>query len=126
MKFDDCSCCRFVREYYWLYYVGIGLSLVFLIILVCVESARRTSPLNIILLLAFTLVQGFMLGTISTFYNVDAVLIAVGITAGVSFFLTIFAFQTKIDFTNCGGMLCALLIILLISGILVAILPQTK
>ena len=67
-----------------------------------------------------------MLGTVSTFYDVDAVLIAasfptmiihnkhrsyqrswctfqVGITAGVTFALTVFAFQTKIDFTACGG-----------------------
>ena len=27
----------------------------------------------------------------------------VGITAGVTFALTVFAFQTKIDFTACGG-----------------------
>ena len=29
----------------------------------------------------------------------------VGITAGVTFALTVFAFQTKIDFTACGGLL---------------------
>ena len=82
--------------------------------------------MNLIILLVFTLCEGFMLGTISTFYSVDAILIAVGITAGVSFCLTIFAFQTKIDFTNCGGMLCALLVILFIAGILLIFLPKTK
>ena len=44
-----------------------------------------------------------MLGTIATYYDADAVIMAVGITAGVTFGLTIFAFQTKIDFTVCGG-----------------------
>ena len=117
---------RFVRANYWLYYVAIGLTVVLLITLACFESARRKSPLNLIILFVFTLCEGFMLGTISTFYSVDAILIAVGITAGVSFCLTIFAFQTKIDFTNCGGMLCALLVILFIAGILLIFLPKTK
>ena len=44
-----------------------------------------------------------MLGTISTFYEVDEVLLAVGITVAVTFGLTIFSFQTKVDFTRCGG-----------------------
>jgi len=70
--------------------------------------------------------EGVMLGTVSTFYEVDAVLIAVGITAGVTFALTIFAFQTKIDFTACGGALCALLVIFMIAGIVLMFLPKTK
>ena len=45
-----------------------------------------------------------MLGTLATFYDTEAVLIAVGITAAVTLALTLFAFQTKIDFTGCGGM----------------------
>ena len=44
-----------------------------------------------------------MLGTVATFYSTDAVLMAVGTTAAVVFALTIFALQTKIDFTGCGG-----------------------
>merc|ERR1711902_322024 len=85
----------------------------------CCESVRRKTPTNFIFLTVFTACEGVMLGTVSTFYDVDAVLIAVGITAGVTFALTVFAFQTKIDFTACGGMLCALLVILMI-------LPKTK
>ena len=44
-----------------------------------------------------------MLGMVATTYDVDAVLMAVGTTAAVTLALTIFAFQTKIDFTGCGG-----------------------
>ena len=44
-----------------------------------------------------------MLGTVATYYETDAVLMAVGTTAAVVIALTIFAFQTKIDFTGCGG-----------------------
>ena len=48
--------------------------------------------------------ESFMLGTIATFYTTDAVLMAVGTTAAVTLALTLFAFQTKIDFTGCGGL----------------------
>jgi len=93
---------------------------------VCCESVRRKTPTNFIFLSIFTACEGVMLGTVSTFYEVDAVLIAVGITAGVTFALTIFAFQTKIDFTACGGALCALLVIFMIAGIVLMFLPKTK
>ena len=99
----DVSLVRFVKEYYWLYYVAMGVTVVLMLVLVCCEGPRRTFPANIILLGLFTMCQGFMLGTISTYYSVDAILIAVGITSAVAFCLTVFAFQTKIDFTNCGG-----------------------
>ena len=44
-----------------------------------------------------------MLGSVSAFYEPDAVIMAAGITAGVTIGLTLFAFQTKWDFTTCGG-----------------------
>ena len=47
--------------------------------------------------------EAVMLGVVASTYDVDAVLMAVGTTAGVTLALTIFAFQTKIDFTGCGG-----------------------
>ena len=119
-----------------------GVMLVCLLSMACCDSVRRKFPTNFIFLGVFTLCEGVMLGTISTFYDVDAVLIAVGITAGVTFCLTIFAFQTKIDFTVCGGwflrrintaliivslgMLCAVLVIFMIAGFLLIFLPKTK
>ena len=104
----------------WVYYSSMGVSLVCIISLACCTDVRRKFPLNFIFLGIFTLCEGLMLGTISSFYDVgefrnirlfdfncwsclDAVLIAVGITAAVTLALTVFALQTKIDFTVCGG-----------------------
>jgi FtsH-binding integral membrane protein len=42
---------------------------------------------------------------ISSFYNIQSVLIALGITVFVCFGVTLFSFQTKYDFTNCFGVL---------------------
>ena len=94
---------RFVMQNSWFMWVTMGVMLVCLLSMVCCESVRRKSPINFIFLFIFTICEGLMLGTLATFYSVDAVLISVGITAGVTFALTIFAFQTKIDFTVCGG-----------------------
>ena len=77
--------------------------LVCLIAMACCGSVRRKFPTNIIFLGIFTAAEGFMLGSICAYFSADAVLIAAGITCGVTLGLTLFAFQTKIDFTACGG-----------------------
>ena len=55
----------------------------------------RKVPINFILLGSFTIVEAISLGIISMTYDVDAVLIAVGITTGIVVALTIFAFQVR-------------------------------
>ena len=67
-----------------------------------------------------------MLGTVSAHFDAEAVLIAAGICAGVTLGLTIFALQTKWDFTLCGGMLCGLLMVFIFAGFLLIILPTSK
>jgi len=111
---------------YSLYWVAFGIMIVCLIAMACCEGVRRKSPTNIIFLGIFTAAEGFMLGTICARFSSEAVLIAVGITAGVTLGLTIFAFQTKIDFTACGGCLCALLMILLCAGIIMAFMGTSR
>ena len=93
----------FVQQNRWVYFTSLGVMVACLLAMACCESVRRSFPTNFIFLGIFTVCEGIMLGTISSYYEVEAVLIAVGITAGVTFCLTIFAFQTKIDFTVCGG-----------------------
>lgn len=88
------------RELFW---VALVILIVTMIALACCESVRRKSPMNFIFLGLFTLAQSFLLGCTSAVYDPDLVLMAVGITAAVCFGLTIFAFQTKWDFTVCGG-----------------------
>jgi len=116
----------YVQRNIWVYYTSMAVMIVCLLAMACCDSVRRKFPTNFIFLGIFTFCEGVMLGTISTFYDVDAVLIAVGITAGVTFCLTIFAFQTKIDFTVCGGMLCAVLVIFILAGFIMIWLPKTK
>lgn len=117
-----------VREYSkqnpWLWIVAFCLTFVILIVLACCEGVRRTFPQNMIFLGLFTIFEAFLLGTVAGHYDTDAVLIAVGITAVVVLGLTIFAFQTKWDFTMMGGMLFVFLIVLICFGIIAAIVQS--
>jgi len=120
--------CDPVKEYSkdnpWLWILAFVLTLVILIVLACCPNFRRQSPMNFVLLMAFTVCEGFLLGTVTSHYDKDEVLMAVGITAVVTFALTIFAFQTKWDFTMMGGMLFVLVIVLFCFGILAAIIQS--
>ena len=86
-----------------LWILAMVIMFVSLITLACCEGVRRKTPHNFIFLGLFTLAEGFMLGTVTARYRADEVLMAVGVCAAITLALTIFAFQTKIDFTAMGG-----------------------
>lgn len=116
---------KFVRAHPEMVWISFGVIIVVMIILVCCGETRRKSPMNFILLFLFTLAESFVLAANATFYDADAVAMAVGITAAVCLGLTLFAFQTKYDFTLCGGFLFVAVIILLLFGI-IAIFVHNK
>ncbi|XP_006891557.1 PREDICTED: protein lifeguard 1-like [Elephantulus edwardii] len=106
----------------WFNYALLPAFFVVLLILACCGELRRQVPINYILLALFTILQGLLLGTVSVFYNAEEVLWAVGATALVTLALTLFALQTKWDFTLCSGVLFVFLFILLIFGILIIVI----
>lgn len=116
----------FSQENSWILWVAMAFSIVLIIMLVCVESIRRKSPHNMIFLGLFTVVEGWLVGAITSQYEVTEVLIAVGMTAGVVLALTVFAMQTKIDFTAWGGALLAVLVVFILAGFVAAFFPQTR
>lgn len=111
------------RQNIWLFYVSIAVLFVTLISMACCPSVRRTAPTNFIFLGLFTLAQGFMLGCSTMAFRGDEVMLAVAITAVVCFSLTIFAFQTKWDFTVMGGVLFVAVIILMLFGFVAIFFP---
>uniref|UniRef100_A0A6I8NP72 Uncharacterized protein n=1 Tax=Ornithorhynchus anatinus TaxID=9258 RepID=A0A6I8NP72_ORNAN len=73
---------------------------------------------------AFTVLEGLLLGAVSVFFEVDVVLWALGATAFVSFGLSLFALQTRWDFTAALGFLWVLVLVLLAYGIIAAIVQS--
>lgn len=77
---------------------------------------RHQHPINLYLLLAFTLVESISVATIVTFYEYSVVLQAFGLTAAVFLGLTAYTFQSKRDFSKLGAGLFACLWILIIAS----------
>ncbi|CAK8672300.1 unnamed protein product [Clavelina lepadiformis] len=109
---------EFVRKYPGFYYAAFGVFFVLYIILVCCGNVRRKHPINIVLLIGFTLALSYMVGTIASFYDTKAVVIALGITVGVCLAIVLFSMQTKFDFTKCSGLLFVLSMVLFLFGII--------
>lgn len=108
---------HWVLQNSWFYFCSYAVFLVTYFVLICCDSVRRRWPANIIALSIFTFAMSYMTGTISSMYETDIVLIAVGITAVVCLAVSIFAIQTKIDFTLCSGLICVLSVVLLLFGL---------
>ena len=111
----------FVQANYFMLYIALAIILVVLIALVCFPKVARTSPGNYIALTIFTLAEGYFIGVFASYYNAVVVLLAVGGVIVLTLALTLFAFQTRWDFTYLSGGLLAFLIILIIFGIFAAI-----
>jgi len=117
---------RFVSENMWLMFTCLGITLVVLFPMVCVKSLRRTFPINFILLAVFTIAESISLGMVSSLYQTESVIMAAGITALIVFFLTIFAFQTRIDFTMFRGIMGCILFVFIIAGLIMLFIPPGR
>ncbi|XP_043987812.1 protein lifeguard 3-like [Gambusia affinis] len=111
----------FVTQYPAIYWASFAVFFLVYCILICCKEPRRRFPLNLVLLGIFTVALSYMAGTVSSYYETKAVIIAMGITGVVCIAVTVFCFQTKVDFTSCGGFLCIAAVLLMIIGIVTSI-----
>ncbi|XP_012710019.2 protein lifeguard 3 [Fundulus heteroclitus] len=112
---------QFVIRYPAIYWASFAVFLLVYCILICCKGPRRRFPLNLVLLGIFTVALSYMAGSVSSYYETKAVIIAMGITAIVCVAVTVFCFQTKVDFTSCGGLLSIAAVLLMIIGVVTAI-----
>lgn len=75
-----------------------------------------------ILALAF----GALVGMISALFSFISLMVTVGIVAAVVIVLTVFAMQTKYDFTGWGPYLLVALVVLTLFGFVLAFIPLTR
>jgi hypothetical protein len=106
-----------VRRNSWFYWCSYAVFLVTYITLVCCDNVRRRWPANFICLTIFTMAFSYIAATITSYYDINSVMIALGITAAVCLSISLFAIQTKIDFTMCSGLIFALAMVLFFFGI---------
>ncbi|XP_025198160.1 protein lifeguard 3-like, partial [Melanaphis sacchari] len=95
-----------------------------LIALASSENLRRKSPYNYIFLFVITLALSFLLAVSVSRYYPRQVLSALILATIICFGLTIFALQTKIDFTVFGSFLMVAVTILLVASVVVILFPE--
>jgi len=87
---------------------------------------RHSHPLNFIFLSTFTVLEALTIGVVVAFYNTTVVLQALLITLGIFLGLTLFTFQSKMDFSGMGPFLFGGLIALIATGLVGAFIPFSK
>uniref|UniRef100_A0A3B4YA46 Transmembrane BAX inhibitor motif containing 1 n=1 Tax=Seriola lalandi dorsalis TaxID=1841481 RepID=A0A3B4YA46_SERLL len=111
----------FVIRYPGIYWASFVVYFLVYCILICCKGPRRRFPWNLVLIILFYVFVLIMKSVFYSYYETKAVFLAMGITAVVCIAVTIFCFQTKVDFTSCGGLLCIAAVLLMIIGIVTAI-----
>lgn len=76
--------------------------LVTMLIMACCDDVRREIPLNYISLAIFTLAESLLLAIVTCQYDSLEILLAVATTAAICLTLSLYAWQTKYDFTMMG------------------------
>lgn len=84
----------------WLFWTCLAFSIIFLVVLTCVKRASTKFPLNLALLLGFTLCESYIVSVICTAYTPESVLNAAVATFGATIGLTLYAMNTRSDFTD--------------------------
>ncbi|KAM8883428.1 protein lifeguard 4 [Synchiropus picturatus] len=87
-----------------------------LVLLVALAVYRHQHPVNLYLLLVFTLMEAVSVATAVTFYDYATVLQSLFLTCAVFAGLTAYTFQSKRDFSRMGAGLFSCLWILIIVG----------
>lgn len=87
---------------------------------------RKSYPTNLIFLTGFTALEAYSISVVTSFYNAKLVLNALILTGGIFLFLTIFACQTKYDFTSWMPYLFGGLWGLILFGFMAAFLPYSS
>jgi FtsH-binding integral membrane protein len=95
----------YVKQNAWPFYLSIGLSFGLLIGMACSEKLRRVYPYNVAFLCAFTLVFGFQVATITSYFDTSTVMLAFMATCFVVAGCAFIAFCTKLDMTKYGAYL---------------------
>jgi FtsH-binding integral membrane protein len=87
---------------------------------------RKSYPTNLLFLTGFTLLEAYTISVITSFYESRIVVEALILTLGIFVALTLFACQSKYDFTSWMPYLFGALWVLIIFGFMAAFFPGGK
>ncbi|XP_049453813.1 protein lifeguard 1-like isoform X1 [Epinephelus fuscoguttatus] len=105
-----------VKSNLWAYLSSFIIFAVVATALNCCKSFSRRHPWNIVGLVVVTLSLSYMVGTIASFHDTNAVVITMGVTLAISVAIIAFSAQTRYDFTICYGVLLILAVDMIMFG----------
>jgi len=114
---------RWIQTNSWMMWVSIFGAIAFLLL---TFWKRKSYPTNLVFLTAFTALEAYSISLVTSFYNSKIVIQALIITLGIFVGLTLFACQSKYDFTSWMPYLFGALWIMIIFGFIYAFFPHSK
>ncbi len=114
---------HWIQSNVWMMYVSLFGAIGFMLL---TFWKRKSYPTNLLFLSGFTALEAYSVSVIVTFYQSRIVLLALVLTAGIFVALTLFACQSKYDFTAWQPYLFGALWILILFGFVSAFFPGGK
>jgi len=110
--------------------IGLAIASLFMImsvnyIMCCCSGLLRKHPWNYVILGLFTLGQSVLCGIVTAQYTGASVLMVLGLTAGITIGLSMFAVQTKYDITGWGMYLFAACLALMLFSLVMLFVPDS-
>jgi protein lifeguard len=112
-----------IQTHSWMMWVSLFGAIAFLLL---TFWKRKSYPTNLVFLTAFTALEAYSVSLITSFYDSRIVIQALIITLGIFVGLTLFACQSKYDFTSWMPYLFGALWIMIIFGFISAFFPHSK
>lgn len=114
----------FIATNQWLFWLSIIGSMTILIVFACAPSLMCQVPLNYTLLALFTLFEGLSLGIVSSMYTTASIVQTIGFVSAVVIVLSVFATNTKKDFTkSLWPYLLAASVVMIGAGLILILFP---
>eukprot|EP00475_Leptophrys_vorax_P016054 TRINITY_DN2243_c0_g1_i1.p1 TRINITY_DN2243_c0_g1~~TRINITY_DN2243_c0_g1_i1.p1 ORF type:complete len:272 (-),score=67.60 TRINITY_DN2243_c0_g1_i1:1488-2303(-) len=115
---------EWVQNHPWAYYSSYMIVFATLIFLICLPHLFRTRSAQAVLLVVFTGAFSYMVGTIASFYDSNAVWQAIVTALLITVGLTLLTFQLKVDLTKYWGALFAVSLGFIIFGLIRLFFPD--
>ncbi|KAG9957143.1 Bax inhibitor family protein, partial [Aureobasidium melanogenum] len=113
----------FIQTNQWLMWVSLFGAIGFMLL---TFWKRKSYPTNLLFLGGFTAMEAYSISVVTSFFESKIVLEALIFTLGIFVALTLFACQTKYDFTSWIPYLAGALWVVIIFGFMAAFFPHTS
>lgn len=120
ISFFSVSYRYWIQNNFWLMIVSVFGALGFML---ATYWKRKSYPANLAFLSAFTVLEAYSISVVTSFYESRVVVQALVLTLGIFVALTLFACQTKYDFTNWMPYLFGALWFMILFGFVAMFIP---